>query len=100
MLNSNRKSSSEPGQTSAYSKDFHWVLQWYSVYGTPVGPEGGLVRRRDWTLCGLAEAVELTSCGIAFNCESNAAWELEVFIEHIPRAEHQARMHAVQLQST
>ena len=26
--------------------------------------------------------------------------KLEVFIEHIPRAEHQARMHAVQLQST
>ena len=27
-------------------------------------------------------------------------YELEVFIEHIPRAERQARMHAVQLQST
>ena len=26
--------------------------------------------------------------------------QLEVFIEHIPRAERQARMHAVQLQST
>ena len=26
--------------------------------------------------------------------------QLEVFIEHIPRTERQARMHAVQLQST
>ena len=62
----------EPGQTSAYSKDLRRVLQWYSVHWSPVDPE-------DWLIDGvigrfavesLAEAVELTSCGIVFKCES------------------------------
>ena len=48
-----------------------------------------------------------SSSRLAFGCFSSPtnipthySNKLEVFIEHIPRAERQARMHAVQLQST
>ena len=69
---SQKMASCKAGRTSTYSKDLCRVLQQYSVHRSPVDPEGGLVRRRDWALAveSLAEAVKLTSCGIAFNSES------------------------------
>ena len=88
---SHKKASCEPGRTSAYSKDLRRVLQWYPVHRSPVDPQGWLVRRRDWALCG---RITCWSCRINFLRYSiqlwviNAAWKwlsLLVYLLYLAR---------------